>query len=531
VRKHAPIVLILAIAALARFWAIDFGLPSPLCRPDEEAVVSIAVSAFSRHYNPNFFDWPTLFMYMVAISMVPLFKIGRWIGWFRSEFHFFQVITSSYTPVIVHARVVSAAMGVLSVWLLYRIARRLFDQTAALVAALFLALAFLHARDSHFGVTDVSATAFVLASFLFVVRFRESSLPRDFFAAAVFAGLATSTKYNAAVVALPALWVVLSPERPEGGPWLSRIGRAVLFGFVMATAFVLTTPYSVIEFNRFASALRGVSAHLAIGHGVMLGRGWGVHLASSLRHGIGEPMLVAGLAGLALLVIRQRRKGIIVAIFPVVYYGIIGGGYTVFARYILPVVPFLCLAAAYAVREAGDWLAARLGRPARSAMAAWGLALIVVAPSAWSLVQFDWLLGQTDSRVLVARWIEVRFPAGARIAEMGPLSTHLHFWPSGIGALVPHQHVELSPGVAEPDILVVPTSPRDPGFRLPAEAVSLAARYELRFAVVAYDVTARGNVYDWQDEFYLPVAGFNGIRRPGPNLAIYVRPGFSGLAR
>ena len=33
------------------------------------------------------------------------------------------------------------------------------------------------------------------------------------------------------------------------------------------------------------------------------------------------------------------------------------------------------------------------------------------------------------------------------------------------------------------------------------------------------------NVYDLQDEFYLPLSGFRGIERPGPNLEVYVRRG------
>ena len=79
-RRHAPIVLILAIAALARYWVIDFCLPSLQCRPDEEAVAAVSTAIFNRDFSPTFFDWPHLFMYEVALGMVPLFKVGRWLG-------------------------------------------------------------------------------------------------------------------------------------------------------------------------------------------------------------------------------------------------------------------------------------------------------------------------------------------------------------------------------------------------------------------------------------------------------------------
>ena len=70
-RRDALLGLILALAALARVWAISFCLPSPYCRPDEEAVAAVSLSIFGRNLNPHFFDWPTLFMYAVAVCLIP----------------------------------------------------------------------------------------------------------------------------------------------------------------------------------------------------------------------------------------------------------------------------------------------------------------------------------------------------------------------------------------------------------------------------------------------------------------------------
>ena len=50
----------------------------------------------------------------------------------------------------------------------------------------------------------------------------------------------------------------------------------------------------------------------------------------------------------------------------------------------------------------------------------------------------------------------------------------------------------------------------------------LKADYQLAYEqhVVTPDPS---NVYDLQDEFYLPLTGFRGIVRPGPNLDVYER--------
>ncbi|MEO8681386.1 MAG: glycosyltransferase family 39 protein [Vicinamibacterales bacterium] len=525
-RRHAPIVFILAIAALARYWAIDFCLPSTLCRPDEEAVVAVATSFFNRHYNPHFFDWPSLFMYEVALGMVPLFKIGRWIGWYRSEAHYLQMMVLDPTAVYLTARVLSAAAGTASVWVLYRIARRLYGETTALVAALFLALAFLHVRDSHFGVTDITATFLVLVSFLFVIRYWLLGSGREWLAAAFTAGLATSTKYNAALIALPLLWVVIT--RRDARPLATRIGQAALVPAVMFLAFFMTSPFAVISYPELMKSLGEISSHLSQGHGVNLGRGWIVHLSSSLRYGLGIPLLAAGIIGLLLGILGKPstfaqcasadkkglrpRDGVMVAIFPITYYLVIGSGYTTFARYILPVVPFLALGAALIVSQ--------VKRPALM----WAIALIIIAPSAWSVFQFDRLLARTDSRVLAENWVMEHYPNGALIGEIGRGSTKLHFVPPQPGVPSPYKSLAVDEDPGEPDILVVPISLFDPTAQVSAPAMLLKQRYLPAHTVRAQDLAATGVVFDWQDEFYLPLTGFAAIERPGPNYEIYVRP-------
>lgn len=523
VRAYGPLIAILSIAAVARFWAIDFCLPSPVCRPDEDAVASVATGFFARDFNPHFFDWPALFMYVVAAALIPVFKLGKFLGWFRGEYHFLQWIATDPTLLIMIARTLSASAGVASVWVLFDLTRRSFDRTSALIAASFLALAFLHVRDSHFGVTDVPATFFLLVAFLFITRLMKSGATRDLVLSAVAAGLAMSTKYNAAIVALPALWVLLA--RPTGRPALTgRFAACALFLATMLLTFAVTSPYSFLDHRAFTAALGNVSAHLATGHGVELGRGWLVHLSSSLRYGLGIPLLVAGLSGLVWLVVARPREGFVVAILPVTYYLVVGSGHTVFARYILPVIPFLCLTAALGVAVVSRWLAGRVHRPAAATAVAWTLAMAIVAPSLRSVVEFDRLLSLDDSRELAAAWIRHEFPRGVHLTQAGRHSTHLFFLPDAIGQAPRYTVVNLIDDGRPPDVLVVGEIPLELGVDDLARARPFMDRYTRIQVLEAYDPAATGNVYDWQDEFYLPLTGFSGIRRPGPNFTIYARP-------
>ena len=516
-RRHAPIVLILAIAALARYWAIDFCLPSLLCRPDEEAVAAVSTAIFNRDFSPTFFDWPHLFMYEVALGMVPLFKIGRWFGWYRSEAHYLQMMVLDPQHVFLTARILSAAAGTASVWVLHRIGRRLYGETAGLIAALFLALAFLHVRDSHFGVTDITAVFLVLVSFLFTVRFANGGLGglRSWGLAALFAGFATSTKYNAAIIAAPLLWAIVA--RRDATPLTARLIRAALVPAIMFLAFFMTSPFAVIDYAQTLKSLSEISSHLAVAHSVNLGRGWIVHLTSTLRYGLGLPLLITGIAGLLVAIAKGWREGVMVAIFPITYYLVIGSGYTTFARYILPVVPFVCLAAA----ALSTWLPALAGRSA--GRVAWLLAILLIAPSAWSTFQFDRLLARTDTRVLAENWVIAHYPDGAQIGEMGRGSTKLHFVPPQPGIPSSYRSLAVDEDPGEPDILVVPTSLFDPTAQISAPAALLKGRYTLAETIRAHELSSKDVIYDWQDEFYLPLTGFEKIDRPGPNYEIYVK--------
>src|SRR4029450_3993558 len=100
----------------------------------------------------------------------------------------------------------------------------------------------------------------------------------------------------------------------------------------------------------------------------------------------------------------------IVLSFPLIYYAMVGSGYTAFARYAVPLVPFLCLTAALTVAEAARAMANASGRPAREALLAWLLAAMVIAPSLWSTLQFDRLLARPDSRVAAAEWLTTHVP-------------------------------------------------------------------------------------------------------------------------
>jgi dolichyl-phosphate-mannose-protein mannosyltransferase len=514
VPENLLLVAILVVSTVVRFWALTFGLPHPAARPDEEAVSSMAGSYFHGNIEQDIFTYPPLFMLAVAAALWLVFrKVPSILSRMNVRSGVSEPSTAAARTI---ARVLSAVSGVISVWLLFRIGARLFGRSTGLVAAACLGLAFLHVRDSHFGVTDVPMTCMVLVAFLAIVKLSQSGSHQDLVAAGIWTGLAVATKYNAALLALPACFAVL--DDPARRPVRVRLGRAVLFCTIMTGAFLIVCPYSVINHQKFLADVMDVSRHLANGHGPDLGRGWTYHFTTTLRYGLGAPLLAAGVAGLLLMVWREGRRGVFVALFPVGYYMLMGTGRTVFARYALPVVPFLCLTAGYLIANMAAAAATYLLRPRWRVPATAVITAAVLWPSVLSVIAFDRLIARDDSRVLARRWIEARFPPGTTIAQLGQSNGHVY-----IDYEIDYALSNVT-AAARPTLVIVVSSPLDSP-SIASVAPWLEREYDLQFTQTVVAENDPANTYDRQDEFFVPYAGFHDVERPGPNLRIYVRRG------
>src|SRR5262249_42715199 len=158
------------------------------------------------------------------------------------------------------------------------------------VAAALLATAFLHVRDSHFGVTDIPATFMMLVAFWAIV---SSELDRRRLwrvaGVGVLCGLAGSAKYTVLLVRLPLFVRLGQRARETRTPLPAALTTCAAAVVGAAAGFLIGTPFAVVEPRRVVHALMMVSTHLAGGHGPDLGRGWLAHLRISLRYGLGVP--------------------------------------------------------------------------------------------------------------------------------------------------------------------------------------------------------------------------------------------------
>lgn len=333
--KPAPKKLILAgvlfFSLAIRLMQAHEGLPY-LHHWDEPQVASTALHMMrTGDLNPHFFNYGSFLIYTnLGVDVLHYYYLMRQpegqeeylraLDEIKTEHDTGWHWTISHPSFYLWNRWLTALFGTASVALVYFIGLRLGGPWAGLLAAGFLAGLPFHVQHSAWVTTDVPASFFVLAAVLLTLRHFEHGKPSHLIAALASAGLAASTKYNAAVViAVPLLVFALgalrrSPARP---PWL-----LAAVAIVPAAAFLAGTPCALLDLRKFLIDVGFEVFHYGImGQGPATGVGWPAFawqwstVASKL--GVGATALaLLGIAG-----ILARREGWIVLLNPVLYSG------------------------------------------------------------------------------------------------------------------------------------------------------------------------------------------------------------------
>ena len=369
-------LLLLALALFLRLYGLSWD-GGYLFHPDERQILIVtdeisfpwppdwsSLLTPKSPWNPKFFAYGALPIYLLRIC-------ADVAGQFDAEF---AMLNASYLV----GRVLSTLFDVGTIYLIYRLGRKLYDERVGLLAATLVTLTVLHIQLAHFYAVDTVLAFFVVLTVLLATSVVQRPRLGRSVPLGIGWGMALATKISAAPLLVPIVLAWLSGalsrtandgvQRRASKPalWSRAILGCTLTGLTALVTFILCQPYALIDVVTFVIDIvqesymaRGAVdipyTRQYIGTLPYLYPLWQMVLWS-----MGLPLGLTGLgASLAamvhipLTVYRKNWRKAGELFLPLswvgIYFGLVGSFHAKFLRYMLPIIPFICLWTAWAL--------------------------------------------------------------------------------------------------------------------------------------------------------------------------------------
>ncbi|MFL5732040.1 MAG: ArnT family glycosyltransferase, partial [Chloroflexia bacterium] len=320
-------------------------------------------------------------------------------------------------------RVLAGLFDTLTTLLVFAAGLRLWGMAAGLVASALYALAVLPIHLGHMYISDPFMVFFMTAGLLGSLLFYQTRRTLFLLVAGFCLGLAMACKLSAAsALVLPLAAIALPSPGSEGLKWKRGLGLGAL---AMAAAFVglfLGDPFAVLDAPNYLSQIGG---QLAIQSGAddrwftrryvgtwPVAYPWG----QLVLLGVGPMVGIAGTLGAGLVAVQAwRRRGgaeALLLLGAATYFATIAFAEAKWVRYLLPLVPYLCLfATALALRLWNAAASSRAGPILRYAVP-----VLLIGSALVGALAFRAIYGVEHTRVQASRWIYGNVPPGSAIA-------------------------------------------------------------------------------------------------------------------
>ena len=419
-------LIVFFLALVPRVWGFDWQLPEALYY-DELKYVLWAERTEATDGEELDFRNPTLFGRLLGLEYRALGALG-WEDGARLDGERARRWLSLR---LASARLTVAALGAASVAVLFLAAASLWGVWVAAVAASLYGLSFLSVHLAHLALNDVPASFFLAAALWAAARALARPTAGWLGLSGLAAGLATATKYNFAIaLAAPVVAIAIaflrarvlepvsmSPSPPPfrrklSGESSGLLSAAAACALAAAAGLVVGMPEVVAMPQEVAA---GIARQMEIGSQPWNGQEPSpvavLYFETLVQSGSLAALALAGAGGVAFARRHQAAAAVLLAP-PGLYLAGMLGKPLFFARFALPLVPFVCLLAAYGL----DALARGLPRAVLRRAVATALVLAALLPPSVLIGRHNLLLGQKDTRLLAQEWIQSNLPPEARVA-------------------------------------------------------------------------------------------------------------------
>ncbi|MCS7232111.1 MAG: glycosyltransferase family 39 protein [Elusimicrobiota bacterium] len=391
---------IIILSFVLRIVAINWQLPC-LYQTEEYKTVNYALRmAAKKNLNPEFFEYPSLYLYFMLFIYGGLFIVGKILGFYSSAENFAVKFFQNPTMVYVIGRVFSTLFGTLVVLLTYILGKYWYNKRVGIIASLLLGILPIWVVYSHYIKPEMFSNLLIVLSSLILYRYYLTKNRTLFYTSCAILGLAVSSKYLSlpAGIIIPIIYFSLPDNRKKINTFL--IGLAIIIIF-----FIIGTPYAILDYKTFLTEIKGI----------VLGPQQG--LKRNIIYGLQKTFLDwvfmgntlpliggVGLLGIAYCMIKRKLEDILLVSIFCVYSLINITHYFPAWGFLFSAFPFYTIAAGRFVDEIID----------KSLFVKLVFVLIIISSLIESII-VDIKFSLKDTRTLALEWIVKNIPYGEKI--------------------------------------------------------------------------------------------------------------------
>lgn len=415
----AALLGILALAFWLRWVGIGWGLPQgehlvASYRSDERTLFYWLREMRPERwdFNPHSYFNGTLLLFLLA----GLYKILSLAGavTLSSDPLFYYRHVAEWAKFYWFGRLAMAAIGVLTVWVIYKAGRLAFGRGVGLLAALLYAIVPLHVVSSKHLLVEPAATLWFALMLFFCFRIIREGLWKDYFFAALVLSSACVVKLTSAplwILLLFSHWLSVKESPSFHSFWRSLGSKKLWVSSALALgSYFILNPYLI--FNLEEARRETQVYHVMYDSRSYLGYGITFSLTHLLPYGLGWWFFSWVLAAVLFSFFSKRREVWLNLVGLFVFFYLISRTGFPAVKYYVFLLPFVTLLVACFFHEL-------IGRIPL------GIRILSTLLFVWMVIEtldlsfsYNRLFLSPDARDRASVWIEEHIPPGAKIAVL-----------------------------------------------------------------------------------------------------------------
>jgi len=413
VNRYLLLIVILLGAGL-RFYGINWGLPYTFHADEHLFVIRPALrleyNIFCNHsLNPEFSSYGALplyiFLFVKWIYLKALYLFdkrtdlikplthGEFADYLKTFYSYEKISGKIYIPTLfIIGRSISAFLGTASIYLIFSLAKKLFNSSVGILSAIFFTLTVGLIQASHFFTVDNILIFFMLLTLIYGVDILKKGEFKYYIFAGLALGLALSVKLTSLILFLPIFvahllkngTLISQQERKGNGknppispfskggldesPPLTKGGKggllkkifskkSIIFTMIAITLYFILNPYSILNFKEYWSSTDSITSLgnlLSFYHREPFDwNDWRFsyngtipywyHIKNLLFFGMGLPLEIISLVGIFYSLKKMEKSDKFLLAFILPFFLIVGSWSVKTLRYILPLIPFIII--------------------------------------------------------------------------------------------------------------------------------------------------------------------------------------------